>query len=92
MRPGAATSGYITRVLERLSLLGSVFLGMLALTPTAVESVTGLTTFRGFAGTSLLILVGVATDTTRKVRSELVMQKYDTSLDDFYGSNDRKKK
>ena len=92
VRPGAATSGYITRVLERLSLLGSVFLGMLALTPTAVESVTGLTTFRGFAGTSLLILVGVATDTTRKVRSELVMQKYDTSLDDFYGSNDRKKK
>ena len=50
----------------------------------AVEGITGLTTFRGFAGTSLLILVGVATDTTRKVRSELVMQKYDTSLDDFY--------
>jgi preprotein translocase subunit SecY len=39
-----------------------------------------------------LILVGVATDTTRKVRSELVMAKYDTSLDDFYGSNDKKKK
>jgi hypothetical protein len=35
--------------------------------------------------------VGVATDTTRKVRSELVMQAYDTSLDDFYG-NDKKKK
>ena len=49
--------------------------------------VTGLTTFRGFAGTSLLILVGVATDTARKVRSELVMQKYDTSLDDFYKSS-----
>ena len=40
---------------------------------------------------SMLILVGVATDTTRKVRSELVMQAYDTSLDDFYG-NDKKKK
>ena len=92
VRPGAATSGYITRVLERLSLLGSVFLGLLALTPTAVEGLTGLNTFRGFAGTSLLILVGVATDTTRKVRSELVMAKYDTSLDDFYGSNDKKKK
>ena len=91
VRPGAATSWYITRVLERLSLLGSVFLGLLALTPTAVEGLTGLTTFRGFAGTSLLILVGVATDTTRKVRSELVMQAYDTSLDDFYG-NDKKKK
>jgi preprotein translocase SecY subunit len=84
VRPGAATSGYITRVLERLSILGSVFLGFLALAPTAVEGVTGLTTFRGFAGTSLLILVGVATDTTRKVRSEIVMSRYDTSLDDFY--------
>mmetsp|Transcript_10887 Transcript_10887/g.43887 ORF Transcript_10887/g.43887 Transcript_10887/m.43887 type:complete len:552 (-) Transcript_10887:122-1777(-) len=84
VRPGAATSGYITRVLERLSILGSVFLGFLALAPTAVEGITGLTTFRGFAGTSLLILVGVATDTTRKVRSEIVMSRYDTSLDDFY--------
>ena len=78
-------------MLERLSLLGSVFLGLLALTPTAVEGLTGLTTFRGFAGTSLLILVGVATDTTRKVRSELVMQAYDTSLDDFYGNDEKKK-
>jgi preprotein translocase subunit SecY len=57
-----------------------------------VEGITGLTTFRGFAGTSLLILVGVATDTTRKVRSELVMQKYDTSLDDFYGDSGKGKK
>ena len=91
VRPGATTRDYITRVLERLSLLGSVFLGMLALTPTAVESLTGLSTFRGFAGTSLLILVGVATDTTRKVRAELVTQKYDTSLDDFYKSDMKKK-
>ena len=41
MRPGATTRDYITRVLERLSLLGSVFLGFLALAPTAVEGVTG---------------------------------------------------
>ena len=92
VRPGATTRDYITRVLSNLSLLGSVFLGVLALTPTAVEGITGLTTFRGFAGTSLLILVGVATDTTRKVRSELVMQKYDTSLDDFYGDSGKGKK
>jgi protein transport protein SEC61 subunit alpha len=90
VRPGAATRDYITRVLERLSLLGSVFLGLLALTPGAVEQVTGLQTFRGFAGTSLLILVGVATDSARKVRSELVMESYDTKLDEFY-SNSKKK-
>jgi preprotein translocase subunit SecY len=38
--------------------------------------VTGLQAFRGFAGTSVLILVGVATDTVRRFRSDLAMQKY----------------
>jgi preprotein translocase subunit SecY len=76
--------------LERLSVLGSVFLGALALTPGAVEKITGLQTFRGFAGTSLLILVGVATDSARKVRSELVMESYDTKLDEFYSSKPKK--
>ena len=90
VRPGAATRDYITRVLERLSVLGSVFLGALALTPGAVEQVTGLQTFRGFAGTSLLILVGVATDSARKVRSELVMESYDPKLDEFYSSKPKK--
>ena len=41
-----------------------------------VEAITKLQAFRGFAGTSVLILVGVATDTARKFRAELAMQKY----------------
>jgi hypothetical protein len=41
-----------------------------------VEATTGLQAFRGFAGTSVLILVGVATDTARKFRAELAMAKY----------------
>ena len=41
-----------------------------------MEAVTGLQAFRGFAGTSVLILVGVATDTARKFRAEMAMQKY----------------
>ena len=86
VRPGRATEEYLAGVLERLSLLGSVFLGALAAAPAALEATTGLTTFRGFGGTSILILVGVATDSARKVKSELVMQQYDSSLDDFYGS------
>lgn len=69
IRPGIATRDYITTVLERLSLLGSVFLGLLAGAPALVEATTGLTTFRGFGGTSILILVGVATDSARKARS-----------------------
>ena len=72
MRPGRATAEHITGTLNRMSILGSAFLGALAAAPPAVEKLTGLTAFRGFAGTSLLILVGVATDTARKVKAEQV--------------------
>ena len=51
-----------------------------------MELATGLQAFRGFAGTSVLILVGVATDTARKFRAELAMNKYrdfDSLYDDI---------
>lgn len=76
IRPGRNTAEYITKTLDRMSVLGSAFLGALAAAPALVESLTGLQAFRGFAGTSVLILVGVATDTARKVRAEVAMQKY----------------
>lgn len=70
--------GVLVQTLGRISVLGSAFLGIMALAPFLVEGVTHLTTFRGFAGTSVLILVGSATDTARKVQAELVSQKYKT--------------
>ncbi|KAL0049767.1 hypothetical protein WJX82_009617 [Trebouxia sp. C0006] len=76
VRPGRATAAYISGTLERMSILGSAFLGALAAAPPLVELFTKLQAFRGFAGTSVLILVGVATDTARKVRAEQAMQKY----------------
>lgn len=78
VRPGKATAAFIETVLGRISVLGSAFLGVMALAPFLVEGVTHLPTFRGFAGTSVLILVGSATDTARKVQAELVSQKYKT--------------
>ena len=57
VRPGRKTADYITGTLERMSILGSAFLGALAAAPAAVEAITKLTAFRGFAGTSVLILV-----------------------------------
>jgi preprotein translocase SecY subunit len=86
IRPGKSTEEYISGTLERMSVLGSGFLGALALAPSLVEATTHLTVLRGFGGTSLLILVGVATDTARKIQSEMVMQKYKTSLDNLYES------
>lgn len=76
VRPGKATAAYVSGTLERMSILGSAFLGALAAAPPLVELFTKLQAFRGFAGTSVLILVGVATDTARKVRAEQAMQKY----------------
>ncbi|KAK9820311.1 hypothetical protein WJX72_008805 [[Myrmecia] bisecta] len=83
IRPGRATADFITGTLERMSILGSAFLGVLAAAPTLVEGITKLQAFRGFAGTSVLILVGVATDTARKVRAEQAMQKY-KDIDKLY--------
>ena len=87
VRPGKSTADYITQTLERMSVLGSVFLGLLALSPGLVEVATGLQTFRGFAGTSLLILVGVATDTARRVTAEVQLAEYDVDrlYDDLDG-------
>lgn len=77
IRPGKATSEYLTRVLNRLTFLGAIFLGMVAIIPTAVESATRVTTFQGLGATSLLILVGVAIDTARQIQTYVISQRYE---------------
>ncbi|KAK8964615.1 hypothetical protein KSP40_PGU000732 [Platanthera guangdongensis] len=76
VRPGKSTAAFLKTVLSRISILGSGFLAILATGPAVVEQVTDLTAFRGFAGTSVLILVGCATDTARKVKADIISQKY----------------
>lgn len=77
IRPGKATSDYVERVLNRLTFLGAIFLGLVAVVPTAVESATGVTTFRGLGATSLLILVGVAIDTAKQIQTYVISQRYE---------------
>ncbi len=77
IRPGRTTSEYVERVLNRLTFLGAIFLGAVALIPTAVESATNVTTFRGIGATSLLILVGVAIDTAKQVQTYVISQRYE---------------
>jgi preprotein translocase subunit SecY len=77
VRPGRATSEYVEGVLNRLTLLGAVFLGMVAIVPTAIESSLGITTFKGFGATSLLILVGVAIDTAKQIQTYVISQRYE---------------
>ena len=66
-----------------MSWLGSIFLGLLATAPVITEKLTGVPALRGFAGTSVLIVVGVATDVTRRIRAEKQMAKYG-DIDELY--------
>ena len=77
IRPGKATSSYLEKVLNRLTLLGAIFLGIVATVPTLVEGATGVTTFRGLGATSLLILVGVAIDTAKQIQTYVISQRYE---------------
>src|SRR4028118_1693 len=77
IRPGRTTSDYVEQVLNRLTFLGAIFLGLVGVVPTAVESATGVTTFRGLGATSLLILVGVAIDTAKQIQTYVISQRYE---------------
>ncbi len=77
IRPGIATSKYIEGILSRLTLLGAIFLGVVATVPTAIESSLGVSTFRGFGATSLLILVSVAIDTAKQIQTLVISQRYE---------------
>ncbi|MBW4521895.1 MAG: preprotein translocase subunit SecY [Scytolyngbya sp. HA4215-MV1] len=77
IRPGRATSEYIERVLNRLTFLGAIFLGLVAIVPTVVENATRVKTFQGLGATSLLILVGVAIDTAKQIQTYVISQRYE---------------
>jgi preprotein translocase subunit SecY len=77
VRPGKNTSDYVERIINRLTIIGAVFLAAVALVPTAVEQATGITTFNGLGATSLLILVGVAIDTAKQIQTYVISQRYE---------------
>lgn len=77
IRPGDATEKYLQGVLNRLTLLGAIFLSVVATVPTLVEGATRVQTFRGLGATSLLILVGVAIDTAKQVQTYVISQRYE---------------
>ncbi|KEF42323.1 MAG: preprotein translocase subunit SecY [Cyanobium sp. CACIAM 14] len=77
VRPGSATADYLAGVSNRLTLLGGLFLGAVAIIPSAVEGATQVRTFQGLGATSLLILVGVAIDTAKQVQTYVISQRYE---------------
>ncbi len=77
VRPGNATVRYIENVLNRITLPGALFLGMIAVVPSIIFSATNNVLVQQFGGTSILIMVGVALETMTQIESQLKMRHYD---------------
>lgn len=83
IRPGKSTESYIIQVMLKLTFVGALFLGVIAMVPlwsgTVLTNLTGQSflIFTAIGGTSVLIVVGVALETVRKVNSYRATQNYD---------------
>jgi len=75
IRPGSATRDYISRILNRTTTMGAVFLGIIAVLPLVIKSITGITAF-AIGGTALLIVVSVVLDLIKKIDAQLSMREY----------------
>ena len=76
IRPGRPTTEYLARVVDRLTLVGALTLGVIAVLPIYLARGTGVLTFY-LAGTSLLIVVGVALETMKQIEAYVLMRHYE---------------
>ncbi len=76
IRPGTDTSNYISKVMSKLTLVGSLFLVILAGIPVMVSMLTDLPPEVSIGGTGILIVVGVAIETYKQIESSLVSRSY----------------
>ena len=79
IRPGKPTSDFISKILSRVTLLGAVFLSVIAILPIVLGNIGQINISLG--GTSILIMVGVALDTVRNLESQMMMRHYKGFLD-----------
>lgn len=76
IRPGKETEKYLQTVVNRINLIGALFLGVIAILPLLVQGVSGSTSLT-LGGTSMLIVVAVAIETYKQIESQLTMHEYD---------------
>lgn len=79
IRPGNPTANFLQYILNRVLLIGALFLGSIAVMPSVVGGITGVTAFRFLVGgTSLLIVVSVVLESLRQIKAQLEMREYET--------------
>lgn len=84
IRPGKPTSDYIAKVMSKITLLGALLLSVIALYPVLFSLVSNLIGYPmtiSLAGTSIIIMVGVALETVRQLESQMMMRHYKGFLD-----------
>lgn len=79
IRPGSQTTKYLNNVLNRITLVGAVFLGLIAVMPSFFQNVIGVANL-AIGGTGILIVVSVVLEMTRELESQLVMKRYDAFI------------
>lgn len=79
IRPGKPTSDFISKILSRITLMGALFLSVIAILPIIIGNVGNINISLG--GTSVLIMVGVALDTVNNLESQMMMRHYKGFLD-----------
>ena len=76
IRPGKATEDYLNKVMSRVTIVGAIFLALIATLPTIISVMVPALKGIHFGGTSLLIAVGVALDTVRQLENQMLMRNY----------------
>lgn len=74
-RPGKPTSDFINRVLHKVTFIGAIFLGIVAVFPSIFGAASGITGL-SIGGTSIMIVVSVALETTQQIESQMMMRHY----------------
>ena len=77
IRPGEPTATFLNHVLTRITAVGALFLGVIAVLPLIVQRILGITTLT-LGGTALLIVVSVVLETMRQINAQLTLREYDT--------------
>ena len=81
IRPGKPTSDFISRVLAKITLIGALFLGFIAVLPFIYGAVSDMHNMTFLGGTSIIIMVGVALETVKQMESQMMMRHYKGFLD-----------
>ena len=76
VRPGTETKNYVSKVLNRITVLGALLLTFIAILPYVVSILTGLSQRAAIGGTGIIIVVGVAMDTIKGLKGQLTSKQY----------------